>query len=705
MSESAMILPLGHRDAQFVPFADNQEHLAALEHEVGLILAAAISERPDCPPDAAPVTRPDVLRVRAQQRQREQLSRENGIRLHLPELQARFKLNDIESDILLVLVMLGVAPRLSGLLQQVEPHRSSRRDGLHIATLLKIVCPDFQSQLAARRCFSVDGPLVRNGLVEISQRDETESILDQRVALMERIVQFVIGDEGLYPGDNACIRCERSRVSLDQVVLPDGVKERVVRHVANYREVRASAISGELDRFFGYGTGLAMMFHGPSGSGKTMLAQGLANHFNAPLFTLTVDMVNSYRRNNSDLLRTLFREANLNDGMVFFDEADDLFGSGTSLSRALLIELEKSCCVIILATNKPDALDPALMRRLSLQIAFLPPDRASRRAIWRRLLPSQITLENAINLDAYADRYCFSGGVIKNCIHMAVSQALVDNPVTPVLTREMLDEAVAVQARKAGVGYGSVPSLKDLPLPPEQQQELQRVQSAWQMLKENGTGMVVFLESSSFLAGETVARALANDVGLEANTYNFDDLILKTETNFLDPMTTHEIPLMDFAFAMAADGTRAMIVQDKTRALDNYLRLAEKIDGDGILFSNFLRHIREHKGLIFFLSDKQNRRKLPPEFVVSLRLLEPEGSLQKETWQKYLRGALQSEDLRTLVAHHPLHLEEIMAMARQANVLAIIDGCEKTSIAHINQVLSRHGRQRTDNPLLFGSSD
>ena len=705
MSESAMILPLdGHREAQLVPFADNQDHLADLEHEVGLILAAAISERPDCPSDAATAPRQEVLRVRAEHRQREQLSRGSGVRLHLTELWESFKLNEIERDILLVLVMLGVAPRLSSLLQQVEPHRSSRRDGLHIGTLLKILCSDFQSQLAARRCFSIDGALVRNGLLEISQRDETESILDQRVALMERIVQFVIGDECLYPGDAACVRCERSQVSLDQVVLPEGVKERVVRHVANYREVCASAVSAELDRFFGYGTGLAMMFHGPTGSGKTMLAQGLANHFKAPLFTLTADMAQSYRRNNSDLLRTLFREANLHDGMVFFDEADDLFGSGTALSRALLIELEKSRCVVILATNKPDELDPALMRRMSLQIAFLSPDRIARRAIWRRLLPSQVKLDGVIDLDDYADRYCFSGGVIKNCVHMAVSQALVANPASPVLTMAMLDEAIAVQARKAGEGYGPVPRLKDLPLSREQQQELQRVKSAWQQLKENGTGIVVFLESSSLIAGETVAKALAKDVGLETNAYDFDDLILKTEKDYFDPMTTYKIPLMDFAFAMTEDGTRAMVIRDKSGALDYYLRLAEKLDTEAILFSNFLCHIRKHKGLILFLSDKRSRRKLPPEFVVSLRLLEPEDAMQMETWRRHLRGGMQDEDLRGLVAQYPLHLDEIMTMARQANVLAIMDGCERTSIAHVNQVLSRHGRQRTDKALLFGSA-
>ena len=63
------------------------------------------------------------------------------------------------------------------------------------------------------------------------------------------------------------------------------------------------------------------------------------------------------------------------NGIVFFDECDDLLTEGTHLSRLVLIEIEKARCITILATNQAFRLDPSFERRITMKVPFAAPDR------------------------------------------------------------------------------------------------------------------------------------------------------------------------------------------------------------------------------------------------------------------------------------------------------------------------------------------
>lgn len=103
-----------------------------------------------------------------------------------------------------------------------------------------------------------------------------------------------------------------------------------------------------------------------------MLAQGIANRFGKEVISLNITEVSERRGSPEDLLEAIFYEASMHGAIVLLDECDDLFENNSRISRALLIEIEKAHCVVILATNKPVDLDPAMDRRIAMKVPFLP---------------------------------------------------------------------------------------------------------------------------------------------------------------------------------------------------------------------------------------------------------------------------------------------------------------------------------------------
>ena len=219
--------------------------------------------------------------------------------------------------------------------EKVGVHTNDRHNGMLIGTLLFIICRDYREQVECRRHFSAESPLVREDAIVTDGVGESTNLIATKVSLHERIVRRILGDRNLYRSSMRFIRWERSSVSLDQVVLPDGLKEEIVACVGNFLEDRAAGRFDALDAFFGYGTGLALLFHGPPGTGKTMMARALASHFDRRIISLAAERIDKWH-SPEDVLAMVFREAEALGGIVLLDECDDLFENDSRLGRALL---------------------------------------------------------------------------------------------------------------------------------------------------------------------------------------------------------------------------------------------------------------------------------------------------------------------------------------------------------------------------------
>ena len=192
------------------------------------------------------------------------------------------------------------------------------------------------------------------------------------------------------------------------------------------------------DRKLSHGKGLAVLFSGPPGTGKTMAAEVMAGELELDLYKVDLSgVVSKYIGETEKNLARIFRHAEAGNAILFFDEADALFGKRTEVSDAhdryanietsyLLQKMEEHEGMVILASNLRQNLDDAFVRRLRFIVEFPFPGTDSRREIWRSHLPAEAPASDAIDFDFLAERLSLAGGNIKNVVLNAAFLAAAD---------------------------------------------------------------------------------------------------------------------------------------------------------------------------------------------------------------------------------------------------------------------------------------
>ncbi len=183
-----------------------------------------------------------------------------------------------------------------------------------------------------------------------------------------------------------------------------------------------------------YGRGLSLLFSGPPGTGKTMAAQVIANRLGLELYKVDLSGVMSkYIGETEKHLGAVFDEVKKSQSILFFDEADALFGKRSETKDAhdryaniqtsyLLQKIEEYEGIVILASNFLQNFDEAFKRRIKFIIDFTLPDRDRREQIWKSVLPADLPREEDIDFDFLARSFEISGSSIKN---IAVSAAFL----------------------------------------------------------------------------------------------------------------------------------------------------------------------------------------------------------------------------------------------------------------------------------------
>lgn len=219
--------------------------------------------------------------------------------------------------------------------------------------------------------------------------------------------------------------CFRPTVKLSQVVLPSSKKKLILDTIKNFELFTTLRGRTGFGDGVSYGNGLVMLFYGEPGTGKTMFANALANHMHKKLLVINVGTFGQF---DSEAFRFLFREAKLQNALVFFDECEPLFESrdlkSGSVVNIALTEIEKFPGTIIMATNRPADLDKAMHRRITLAVEFEAPSHVLREKIWKAHIPQGVALADDVNLKNIAMKFELSGGFIKNAMLQALSLAV-----------------------------------------------------------------------------------------------------------------------------------------------------------------------------------------------------------------------------------------------------------------------------------------
>jgi len=207
------------------------------------------------------------------------------------------------------------------------------------------------------------------------------------------------------------------------------------------------------------GAGITALFAGPSGTGKTLAAEVIAGSLGLDLYVVDLaSVVDKYVGETEKNLERIFNGAQGLNGVLFFDEADALFGKRSAVNDGhdryanievayLLQRMEQFDGVSLLATNLSANLDDAFARRIDLRIVFPLPEPPERFRLWRRHLPPSLPVEGDLDVTFLANAFRVAGGDIRNiCLGAAYEAAGHDRAVTMA----DLVRATAQEYRKLG---------------------------------------------------------------------------------------------------------------------------------------------------------------------------------------------------------------------------------------------------------------
>lgn len=215
----------------------------------------------------------------------------------------------------------------------------------------------------------------------------------------------------------------------DDIVLSHELRKQL-EELCNQSRLRDSVLEEwGFERLCQMGRGISALFAGPSGTGKTMAAQVLARALNRELLRVDLaEVVNKYIGETEKRLKRVFEICERSAVVLFFDEADALFGQRTQVKDAhdryaniqidyLLQRMEQFDGIAILATNRKNDLDAAFLRRLRFIVDFVPPGPEERHALWRLALaersPAGQELLEGIDWDWLAENLIMTGADIK----------------------------------------------------------------------------------------------------------------------------------------------------------------------------------------------------------------------------------------------------------------------------------------------------
>jgi ATPase family associated with various cellular activities (AAA) len=231
------------------------------------------------------------------------------------------------------------------------------------------------------------------------------------------------------------------RAGWDDLVLPgerlDQLREicEQVRHT--YRVFGDWGFGARLS----HGRGLGVLFGGPPGTGKTMAAEVIAHDLDLELYKVDLSgVVSKYVGETEKNLARVFAEARTSNSILFFDEADALFGKRTEVTDAhdryanietsfLLQRLEEYDGLVVLATNLRQNLDDAFTRRIRFIVEFPFPEADSRTRIWRSLFPPEAPVSADVDFAYLGRTFEVAGGNIKNIVLNAAFLAAADGGV------------------------------------------------------------------------------------------------------------------------------------------------------------------------------------------------------------------------------------------------------------------------------------
>lgn len=319
---------------------------------------------------------------------------------------------------------------------------------------------DLEKRLEVQRMFGSDHWFAQKRILWLAPVPEGEPVMSGRLVLDPEIVELLtIGT------------VSRPRFSIEfpaEYIETDMTWEDLVLHPNTLRQIHEIEhwITHNETLLHDWGMkktikpGYRALFYGPPGTGKTLTATLLGKHTGKDVFRIDLSrVVSKYIGETEKNLSRLFDKAENKNWILFFDEADALFGKRTDVRDAhdkyanqevayLLQRIENYSGLVILATNQRAHIDEAFVRRFQAIIHFPMPRPEERCQIWRQAFPEQIAIASDIDWRQIAARYELTGAGIMNVTHYCAVEALADRSCA--VTSGQLEAAIFREFTKEG---------------------------------------------------------------------------------------------------------------------------------------------------------------------------------------------------------------------------------------------------------------
>jgi AAA+ superfamily predicted ATPase len=318
---------------------------------------------------------------------------------------------------------------------------------------------DLELRFAVQTLFDGDHFFARHNILHLAPSGD-EPALKSPLRLSDEYLSYFTTGQPRRPdfGANFPARYIETQLTWDDLVLHPGTRKQI-------EEIETWLRHGEtLMNDWGMAPklrpGYRSLFYGPPGTGKTMTACLLGKSTGRDVYKIDLSLVVSkYIGETEKNLARVFDQAQHKGWILFFDEADALFGKRSETKDAhdryanqevsfLLQRIETFDGIAILASNRRENLDEAFARRFEAIIYFPIPSPEERLRLWRQGFSPQAQLETSLDLEKIAQEHTLSGGSIMNVIRYASLQALEGG--STVIAREDVIQGIRREYAKEG---------------------------------------------------------------------------------------------------------------------------------------------------------------------------------------------------------------------------------------------------------------
>lgn len=319
---------------------------------------------------------------------------------------------------------------------------------------------DLETRLAVQRILSSEHWFARKHILWLEPVREGEPVMSGRLVLDPEIVEEIVTGTVSRPAFGTEFPAEyiETRMEWDDLVLNPSTLQQI-REIENWIKHNDTLLNdwGMSKRIK---PGYRALFYGAPGTGKTLTATLLGKHTAKDVFRIDLSrVVSKYIGETEKNLSRLFDKAEHKNWILFFDEADALFGKRTDIRDAhdkyanqevayLLQRIESYNGLVILASNQRANIDDAFVRRLQSIIQFPMPRPEERYEIWKKTFPPQIAIADDIDWRHVAARHELTGAGILNVTHFCAIDVLAKR--VPRLDLKGLEAAIQREYVKEG---------------------------------------------------------------------------------------------------------------------------------------------------------------------------------------------------------------------------------------------------------------